>query len=330
MSSLTTRLTTAAALLAASLLAVTACSSGSPGGGDHQTPGEPVAVTVASLPTANLASVQLGAQQGFFTDEGLDVTIQNVQSGSAMITGLLGGSFDFIASGYVPAFTAQSQGLPLKFIAGNDTGADTPDKDWQIVVAGKGSSVKTPQDLATATVAVNALKGVAEVQVRASLEKQGIDDSKMKLTEIPFPEMPVALAQGRVGAALVPEPFVTAVLQAGGHVVDTPYVVMGKHFPNGAWETSQQMIDQHPDTVAAFTRAITKAVEYARDHPDAVRAIIPKYTSVTPEMANAIRLPVFSPDLNVDLMQELIGYTKKYGTLEKDLNAADLIYKPKS
>jgi NitT/TauT family transport system substrate-binding protein len=329
MSSRRTRLTLAAAGLAASLLAVTACSSGPSGTGDQKA-GEPVKITVASLPTANLASVQLGQQQGFFTDEGLDVTIQNVQSGSAMITGVLGGSFDFIAAGYVPVFTAQSQGLPLKFLAGNDTGADTADKDWQIVVAGKDSTVKTPQDLATATVAVNALKGVAEVQVRASLEKQGIDDSKLKLTEIPFPEMPVALSEGRVDAALVPEPFVTAVLNAGGHVVDTPYVVMGPHFPNGAWETSQQVIDRDPATVAAFTRAITKSVEYARDNPDAVRKIIPEYTSVKADMAAAIRLPVFSPDLPLDQMQELIGYTKSYGVLEKDLKAEDLVYTPKS
>ncbi|UUT36365.1 ABC transporter substrate-binding protein [Microbacterium elymi] len=194
----------------------------------------------------------------------------------------------------------------------------------------QGQRGEDPEDLATATVAVNALKGVAEVQVRASLEKQGIDDSKMKLTEIPFPEMPVALSEGRVDAALVPEPFVTAVLQAGGHVVDTPYVVMGKHFPNGAWETSQQVIDRDPETVAAFTRAIIKSVEYARDNPDAVRKIIPEYTSVKPEMAAAIRLPIFSPDLPIDQMQELIGYTKSYGVLEKDLNAADLIYTPKS
>ncbi|MRH28458.1 hypothetical protein GH740_03915 [Microbacterium sp. SYP-A9085] len=327
MSSVRTRLILAAAGLAASALVVTACSSAPSTPTEHKD-GKPVAITVASLPTANLASVQLGQQQGFFKDEGLDVTIQNVQSGSEMITGVLGGSFDFIAAGYVPVFTAQSQGLPLKFLAGNDTGANTADKDWQIVVAGKNSPVHTPADLATATIAVNALKGVAEVQVRASLEKQGIDQSKIKLTEIPFPEMPVALEQGRVDAALVPEPFVTAVLNAGGRVVDTPYVVMGENFPNGAWETSQQVIDRDPATVAAFTRAIIKSVEYARDNPDAVRKIIPTYTSVKAEMANAIRLPVFNPELNQDLMQQLVGYTKKYGTLEKDLKVADLIYKP--
>lgn len=328
MSSLRSRLLFATVGVAASALALSACSASSGGGDADRDAGEPVAITVASLPTANLASVQLGQQQGFFTDEGLDVTIQNVQSGSEMITGVLGGSFDFIAAGYVPVFTAQSQGLPLKFLAGNDTGANTADKDWQIVVAGKSSPVKTPADLAHATIAVNALKGVAEVQVRASLEKQNIDQSKVKLTEIPFPEMPVALEQGRVDAALVPEPFVTQVLDAGGRVVDTPYVVMGEGFPNGAWETSEQMIQSDPDTVAAFTRAIVKSVEYARDNPDAVRKIIPEYTTVLAATVEKMRLPVFNPDLNEDLMQELIGYTKKYGTLEKDLTAKDLIYVP--
>ncbi|WP_417564734.1 ABC transporter substrate-binding protein [Microbacterium sp.] len=326
-SSLRTRLAVAAAGLTALALAATGCASPS-GGGGQKTAGALTPITVASLPTANLASVQLGAKLGYFKDEGLDIKIQNVQSGSDMITGVLGGSFNFIAAGYVPVFTAQSQGLPLKFIAGNDTGADTPDKDWQVVVAGAKSPVKTAQDLAGATIAVNALKGVAEVQVRASLELQGIDQSKIKLTEIPFPEMPVALEQGRVDAALTPEPFVTQVLNAGGRVVDTPYVNMGKDFPNGAWETSEQMIKTAPDTVAAFTRAIVKSVEYARDNPDEVRKIIPEYTTVPAAIVEKMRLPLFSPDLNQEQLQQLIGYTKKYGTLEKDLNIKDLIYVP--
>ena len=45
--------------------------------------------------------------------------------------------------------------------------------------------------------------------INASLEKQGVDISKLKYTEIPFPEMNAALEKGRVDGACVVEPFVS-------------------------------------------------------------------------------------------------------------------------
>jgi NitT/TauT family transport system substrate-binding protein len=309
-------------------LALTGCSSGagaaSGGGGDSG----PTAITVATLPTANLAALRLGMKLGYFTDEGLKVTTQDVQSGSAMITGTVANKFDFMAVGYVPAFTAVDKKLPIRIIAGNDTGGPTINTDWQVTMVGKDSRIKTVKDLATATIGVNALKGVSEVAVRASLREQGIDDSKIKLTEIPFPEMPAALAAKTIDAAYTPEPFVTEILNQGGRVADAPYAVLGKGFPNGAWGTSLRMIDSKPKVVAAFTRAITKSLKYAAANPDAVREIIPTYTKVPAKVAAEIRLPVFSADLNLDLLHKLLGYTKEFGVIEKVPSDADLFYKP--
>ena len=310
------------------MVALAGCTPSSTGDGDAPAGGELRAITVATLPTANLAAIHIGLDQGFFEDEGLDVTTQDVQTGSEMITGALGGTFDFFCVGYVPVFTAVSQGLPIRLIAGNDVGGATADVDWQITVAGADSPVQSVEDLATATIAVNALKGVAEIAVRASLQAQGIDDSGIKLTEIPFPEMPAALAQGTVDAAYMPEPFVTGVLAAGGRVADTPYAVLGDAFPNGAWGTTQQVIETDPELVAAFTRAITRSLEFAAENPDAVREIIPTYTQVPAETAAVIRLPVFTAELDDALMEELLGYTEKYGVIEDAVSLEELVYRP--
>ncbi|MGO1768510.1 MAG: ABC transporter substrate-binding protein [Microbacterium sp.] len=327
---MTYRLRSRTALIAgagalAMVTTLTACAAG----GDDEGGGDGTAtVTIAALSTANMAPIYLGIEQGFFEEEGLDVEIQAVQSGSEMITGAVAGTFDVICAGYVPVYTAMSQGLPLRFIAGNDVGGATADVDWQIVVAGADSDVETAEDLATATVGVNALKGVAEIQVRASLKDQGIDASGIELTEIPFPEMPAALEQGRLDAALVPEPFVTQVLDAGGHVVDTPYANLGESFPNGAYQTTDQFIAENPDTVDAYVEAITRSIEYAQENPDAVREAIPTFTQVPEDVAERMRLPVFDAELDLDKMIELLDYTEEFGTIEDRPGDDDLIYAP--
>lgn len=301
-------------------------ADGDDGGGAGE--GGLTTVKVAALSTANMAPIYIGIEQGFFEDAGLELDVQTVQTGSEMITGVVAGSFDIICAGYVPVYTAMSQELPLKFIAGNDVGGATPDVDWQVVVAGADSDVQDAGDLASATIGVNALKGVAEIQVRASLEEQGIDDSGIELTEIPFPEMPAALEQGHLDAALVPEPFVTQVLDAGGRVVDTPYANLGADFPNGAYQTTDGFIAKDQETVDAFVGAITQAIEFANENPDEVRAAIPTFTQVPEDVAERMRLPVFNSDLDLDKMTQLLDLTEKFGTIEKRPSEDDLIYAP--
>ena len=59
------------------------------------------------------------------------------------------------------------------------------------------SSIQTPADLAGKTIAVNALKGVGEVMIRAALEKSSVDPNSIKLLALPFPAMRAALATAR-------------------------------------------------------------------------------------------------------------------------------------
>jgi NitT/TauT family transport system substrate-binding protein len=57
---------------------------------------------------------------------------------------------------------------------------------------------------------VNTLKNVTEVTAREALAKEGVDPSSLRLTELPFPEMAQAVANGDADAAFLIEPFVTA------------------------------------------------------------------------------------------------------------------------
>ena len=98
--------------------------------------------------------------------------------------------------------SARSQGLPVKVVANADNGAETAKDEWTLLLSKKGSPIKEPADLAGKTIAVNALKGVGEVEIKAALDKRGVDPNSIKLLEIPFPEMPAALDKPDVDVRL--------------------------------------------------------------------------------------------------------------------------------
>ncbi|MEO8687149.1 MAG: ABC transporter substrate-binding protein, partial [Solirubrobacteraceae bacterium] len=79
------------------------------------------------------------------------------------------GSTQFAFLGYVPLMSARSQGLPVKVVANADNGAETADKEWTLILTKKGSPIMKPADLPGKTIAVNALKGVGEVAIKAAL-----------------------------------------------------------------------------------------------------------------------------------------------------------------
>lgn len=319
------RRTAFAVLGAIATLAVAGCSTSAgtlSGGGDDA---GSRTVNVAVLPTSNMAAVYLGEAQGFFEDEGLELNMTTVGGGAEMIAGMQAGSFDFIVVGYVPLFAAASNGLDLQIISANDVGGATPDEEWQALVVGADSDARSAEDLEGATVGVNALKGVAEATIRASLQQQGVDDTSVQFVEIPFSEVPAALSNGTVDAAFGSEPFITGTLADGGRIVDTPSYNLGANFPNGAWATSSRLVADDPDLVDRFERAVTASVDYAAENEDAVREILPEFTALTPELANQIRLPIFRSGLDRDQLDTLSRILVDFGVIDREPDLDQMI-----
>jgi NitT/TauT family transport system substrate-binding protein len=304
-------------LAAVFTVAVAGCGDDddSAGGGGGST--ETTTITVGTLPIANAAPMYLGMKKGFFEEEGLKIEPQVGEGGAALIPTLISGDAQFAFVGVIPAITAVAKDVPIKIVTSSDDAAATEKKDWQTLVVPKGSPIKSVDDLPGKTIAVNALRGLAEVVISRSLEKQGVDYRDVKLLEVPFPEMPAALAQKRVDAALLTEPFLSAVLAEGGKQIDAPSVETVPNFPNGVYVATEQYIAENGDVVDRFARAMNRSLEYARDHPEEVRRIVPTYTETPPEAAQQMRLPVFDAQLDRKGIELEARLTAKYGIIEE-------------
>jgi NitT/TauT family transport system substrate-binding protein len=283
-------------------------------------------ITVGVLPIGNAAPLYLGMEKGFFREEGLELAPQVAQSGNELVTTLVSGDSQVAFLGYVPVIVARAQGLPLKVVANADNGADTAAEEWQVILSRKGSDIQEPADLQGKTIAVNALRGVAEVGLKAALEAEGVDPGSIKLLEIPFPEMPAALEGRRVDAIWGVEPFLTQALGAGAQEVLAPYPSLGKAFPNGTYATTDDYLGENADVMERFTRAMNRSSEYATENPDEARAVIPTFTQIPEAVAQEMRLPLWPTEIDRAQLEDLIGYTQKYGIIDETFPVDEMIW----
>jgi NitT/TauT family transport system substrate-binding protein len=268
-------------------------------------------VTVNTLPIANGFPLDVGIQKGFFEKRGIEIKKVTFQSGNDIILALANNNGDIGYIGWVPAFIAATSGIDIVTAAASETEATSVADNWQNVMVKGSSSIRTPADLAGKTIAVNALKGVAEAVIKGALDKLGIDPNSVKLVPIPFPSMRTALANGQVDAAHMPEPFMSQTLNDdGGRIVLAPGPAIMQFLPNGVYVARGSWARQNPALARNFRLAMNEALTYSQSHPDEVRALLPA-------AIRNIRLAVWSPVIDRKKLLQLAMIAKKFDIISR-------------
>ena len=321
------RTSIATVLLTVGTTGLAACGSGGSGGsGPSLEPGEPAKITVGLLSVATVAPAYLGKQEGFFSDEGLDVEFRAVQGGAEAVPMLMSGEIQFSFGNAVSLAHAQLQGIDMELVTeGGQAGTSLEDGTTAIVVSGD-SDIKEPEDLVGKTFGVNQLKGLGEIVIRTALDKRGVDTSDIKFVEIDFPEMNAALDSGDIDAAFSTEPFTAQALASGDRAIMDAVSETAPNLSLSGYFTSTQFATDNPDIVERFQRAMNRSLDYAASHEDEVRTIIPTYTKVPAEVAAKMRLPHWTSELNVDSIHVLIDQGQKYDLFEGDVDVDAMLW----
>ncbi len=155
------------------------------------------------------------------------------------------GDFDIGFSNTVSMLIAGSKDLPIQIISQGVLGGTDEKKAWADLLVKKGSpAIKDPKALEGKTIAANTLNNICGVTINASLEAEGVDVSKIKYTEIPFPEMNAALEKGRVDAACQVEPFVSQGKASGMVGIDPFYIRTAPDLTVATYFASSKFIEE--------------------------------------------------------------------------------------
>jgi NitT/TauT family transport system substrate-binding protein len=283
-------------------LTLSACG-GSASGGAAPEPASPVSINVAETAGIPSAFLNYGVEQGFFKNEGLNITVDTSAGGAAAVPGLVSGSLQLAGSNTVSALLAASKGLPISIIAPGTFASDTKDKDFSAVIVAKDSNIQKPADLAGKTIAVNTLENIGDVTISAALEMQGVDITGIKFVEIGFPEMVPALERGQIDAAWVIEPFVSIGTASGNRPILRPYVDSHPGLMVGSYLATNEYLDKNPKVIAAFRKGIEATAKAVSEDPKAFRAVLPQLAKVSPAVAESMTLPTWKSDVDVESLK---------------------------
>ena len=310
----------AAAAGVAALLALAACGGSDDGGGGAAEEGGLTPVTIGTQPIVDSAPLYLGVDQGFFEEEGLDLTIESAVGGAAVVPSVVSGEFEFGRGNVLSTMIAVDEGLPLQCITNANSTAGSP--DFGAVVVPGDSPIQSMADLPGNTVSVNTLNNIGDTTIRSVVEDAGGDPQGVDFVEIPFPDAPAALQTGQVDAAWILDPFLTEAVDAGARVLSYNFSDFHPELDISCVFTSQQLMQEQPELVEAFQRAMNRSLEFSQENPDEVRRITGTYTEIDPAVLERIVIPTFRTEFSREALERLGAKATEYGTLstEPDLD----------
>ena len=278
-----------------------------------------VTITVNTLPISNGLPLDIGIRRGFFAAQGIQINKRTLQSGNDIVLALANRNGEIGYVGWVPAMIARTQGIPLTAVAASDVEGTSNRDNWQNILVRGNSPIRTARDLAGKTIAVNALKGVGEVMIKAALQRRGVNPNSVRLLALPFPAMRSALNNGQVDAIWTPEPFMSQALNLdGARIVMAPGPVLGRFWPIGTYVALNEWTRRNPALAARFRVAINRSLAYAQANPQEVRQLLPAGTQ-------NIRLPIWSPVIDRQKLSQLARYSRQYGVISTLPNLTQLV-----
>jgi NitT/TauT family transport system substrate-binding protein len=310
--------------MAIATVGTTALAAGCSGGSSHAVGPEATPIVVGAVPAIDTAGLYIAQQRGYFAAEGLRVKIEPIVSSELAISRQLAGVYDITFGGYVSYIQAdaeQNADLHL-FAEGSVMGPGE-----QGLLTMPGSRITTVAGLRGATIALNVVNNVGTILVGSALESLGMRLSAVRFVQIPFQDMASALKDRRVGAAWMPEPFVSSAEETLGarDISDldfgpvTGFPLVG-YAATGTWER------KHPRAEGAFLRALEEGQEVADTDRAAVEQAMEAFVGVPAITAAVMALPQFTVGA-VDRVriQRVADAMRQFGLLKRPFNVGPMI-----
>jgi NitT/TauT family transport system substrate-binding protein len=289
-----------------------------------------IALKVGVAPIIDMAQVYAAVDQGYFRDEGLDVETAATGNIVALLPGLTAGQLQFVAAPIVTVLQGIESGIKFRVVAPG-TAIGVPPPDISPIVTLADGPVKTPRDLEGRTLAVPSLNGNLWLYSRAWLEKKGVDLSKVKILEVPFPQQFDALTTGRVDAASMTEPFATRATESGkGRILGYPYTETQTNFVSVVLVTMADWATANPNAFNRFVRAYLRGQAYMNQHkkdPEGVK-LISSYTKLDPAVVAKIAVPAFPPTVDTQAIEETARLMVRHGLLKSAPDIKSIMYMP--
>jgi NitT/TauT family transport system substrate-binding protein len=262
-------------------------------------------------------------EQGYFRDAGFDAKLTVLNNTASLASAVAGDSLAIGFGSCIPIGRAFLSGIKFKYIAPAAVyeGPPTPN----VVMAAKNATYTSGKDLNGQVVAVNGLNDLTHYETLAWLDQTGGDLKQIRVIEIPFSEIPIALAQGRVAAGSLAEPFTTAALDTCKVIGDAAAPV-GKRYMVTGWFSSEAWLEKNAADAKKLQNMLLQTAKWANAHHALTAPILAKYNKVTVDVAMKMTRSRYGETKpQASMLQPVLDLASKYGNMPH-VSAADLIW----
>ena len=237
--------------------------------------------------TAHLLAF-VAQEEGFFQEEGLNVTLTQFSNSAELTTGLESGKLDVSLIGSVPTITFQSQGHDISIFGGAMTN-------------GHGYVIKSKYTEGVSDVDVHILKGknvasvknsIQDAELQLILKNEGINigTGADEVNIVYFDSQKdayAALQNDTIDAASVYSPY-ASLAQSQGYVpvYYCSEIEELKNQPCCRQVASTEALNNNPKSYNAFERALIKAYKFSQEDHDKTVQDVKKYIDIDADYIN--------------------------------------------
>jgi NitT/TauT family transport system substrate-binding protein len=227
----------------------------------------PITVQLSWLHQAEFSGFYVAEQQGYFADEGLQVTFLEGGPEVDFIAPVANGTAQFGIAQPADLILARAAGQPVRSIA------VIYRRSPIVFFTLADSGITRPQDFAGKKIRSST---TLDQTLRSLMARIGIRPDQYQAVYLPSEVALFASGQAPVWGGFV-NGFALEVQRAGYKLNIIYPDDYGIHFYGDVLITTDALIAQKPDLVQRFTRAALKGWTYAVEHPQEVAPIVIKY-----------------------------------------------------
>lgn len=205
-------------------------------------------------------------EKGYFLENGLDVEINEYESGPPQIDDLLSGKISFAIAGEFPGVTRMFNNKNLRILA------MLSKQKLSEVVARKDRGINSPKDLKGKKIGLT--KGsVNEVFLGRFLLFNNLSISDVNIIDLSPLEMTKQIDNGQIDAVAAYEPTPYNIKKIlGNNAID--WFTQGHQETYVLAYTTEEFIKNHPQVVERYLRSLAQAEQYTKDNNTEIKYFI--------------------------------------------------------
>lgn len=281
-------------------------------------------LNIGSTASGDVVVALWAEQSGIFQKYGLVADVQRLNSSSAVVAAVLGGSLDIGRASLFSLVVARAKGLPIVLQAPSALYRVTS-PDAALVVAAD-STIRSARDLNGKLLASASLGDLFSTMNAAWIDANGGNSRTVKYVELPGSATANAIVAGRVDAAMLADPALSEAVGSGKcRVLGHPEDVLGKVSMATVYFCSADFAAKNAALLARIRKALDESAAYGIAHPAEMVPVISKFGGVDPKLVVPAQLGRASDLLDTQLTQPTIDVCAKYKAIPKVFPVREMI-----